>query len=237
MRALVYTIWYQLLIFFRLKEALFFMWMFPLLLFSVFGSLWSLGSPDYIAFLLTGVMGMVITNEGFYSIGGVVRDYYSNGLIKYLAKLPTNISVFFLGYLFSRFVSIAIISSLISILAFILFGFKISVDSFSFLLVGSFCGILTLGALGLCISFSGIKKNSTTPVMNIIGYFMLFTSDTFYPVSQINENIALLGKWLPLNCILELMRTGSTNWWLLLAYLLTPSIIFIYLFKRHQYSR
>lgn len=237
MRALCNTIGYQLLIFLRLKEALFFIWMFPVLLFAVFGSLWGFGNIEFIPFIFTGIMGMVITNEGFYSVGAVVKEYYANGLVRYLGKMPTNILVFFFGYMVSRFISLVIIATLLCGLAFVVFNYGVSLLEYARIVAGAFVGMLVLGSIGLCIAFSGVKRSSTNSIMSIVGYFMLFTSDAFYPVSAINEKIATLGNCLPLNGILEVMRTGSTDWWVPLLYFAVATAVFVLLFRRHEYSR
>lgn len=238
MKALCWTIGYQLVIFLRLKEALFFIWMFPVLLFAVFGSLWGFGNNEYIPFILTGVMGLVITNEGFYSVGAVVKDYYANGLVRYLGKMPTSILVFFFGYLLSRFVSLAVIATLLCALGFFMFDYGVSLLEYARIISGAFVGVVVLGSIGLSIAFSGIKRSSTTSIMSIVGYFMLFTSDAFYPVGAINEKMAILGNCLPLNGILQLMRTGHANyWWVLLIYFTASICLFVLLFRRHEYSR
>lgn len=237
MKALLSTIWYQLVIFFRLKEALFFIWMFPILLFAVFGSLWSWGNSGYIPFLLTGVLGLVITNEGFYAVGAVVKDYYASGLIRYLGKLPTSIIVFFIGYMVSRFISLIIIALLLSLLSFFVFNYCVSFGEFAHVVAGALVGVVTLGSIGLCISFSGVKRAGTNAIMSILGYFMLFTSDAFYPVSEINEKMAMLGDCMPLNGILRLMRMEQTTWWVLLLYFAVSMVVFVLLFRKHQYSR
>ena len=237
MRALLSTIWYQLVIFFRLKESLFFIWMFPLLLFAVFGSLWSWGNAGYVPFLLTGVLGLVITNEGFYAVGAVVRDYYTSGLIRYIGKLPAGIVVFFIGYAVSRFVSLIIISLLLCILSFLMFDYWVSLVDFAQIMIGAVVGVVILGSIGLCISFSGVKRSSTNAIMNILGYSMLFTSDAFYPVSEINKKMSVVGDCMPLNGILRLMRTGQTTWWLLLLYFVVSISVFVLLYRRHQYTR
>lgn len=237
MRALLSTIWYQLVIFFRLKESLFFIWMFPLLLFAVFGSLWSWVNAGYVPFLLTGVLGLVITNEGFYAVGAVVRDYYTSGLIRYIGKLPAGIVVFFIGYAVSRFVSLIIISLLLCILSFLMFDYWVSLVDFAQIMIGALVGVVILGSIGLCISFSGVKRSSTNAIMNILGYSMLFTSDAFYPVSEINKKMSVVGDCMPLNGILRLMRTGQTTWWLLLLYFVVSISVFVLLYRRHQYTR
>lgn len=237
MRALCKTVGYQFLIFLRLKEALFFIWMFPVLLFAVFGSLWGFGNIEYIPFILTGIMGMVITNEGFYSVGAVVKEYYANGLVRYLGKMPTSILVFFFGYMVSRFISLVIIATLLCGLAFVVFNYGVSLLEYARIVAGAFVGMLVLGSIGLCIAFSGVKRSSTNSIMSIVGYFMLFTSDAFYLVSATNEKVATLGNCLPLNGILEVMRKGGTNWWVPLLYFVVATTVFVLLFRRHEYSR
>ena len=234
MKTLLQSFYYQFIIFMRLKSALFFIWIFPLLLFVVFGLLWGF-SDEYIPFILSGVLGMTITSEGLYSIGPVIKTYYSSGLIKYINKMPCNISMFFLGYIMSRLVSILIITGLLCLTAYLVFGFVYTLPAFLYLLAGTILGLLIFGFIGLDLSFSGIKKLNNAGV-SLIGYFIIFTSNTFYSVRDLNDFLAHIGDAFPLNPILDLMR-GEAIDWKLLIWLIIPFLLFSILIRKLRFDR
>ena len=76
------SIKYQLLIYLRIKQAVFFSIAFPVFLFVIFGNIWGV-NEGYIPFLLSGIIGMTIASDGLFAVGPVIREYYTNGLIKY----------------------------------------------------------------------------------------------------------------------------------------------------------
>ena len=80
------SMYYQTLYYSRVKEALFFILVFPAFLFVVFGSLWGGFSEDYTARLLSGVIATSVLSDGIFSIGQLFKRYYSSGLIKVLKK-------------------------------------------------------------------------------------------------------------------------------------------------------
>lgn len=235
MKTLIKSFYYQFIIFMRLKSALFFIWVFPLLLFVIFGLLWGF-TEEYIPFILTGVLGMTITSEGLYSIGPVVKTYYSSGLIKYINKMPCNISMFFVGYILSRLVSIFIILALLCLTAFLVFDFAFTFQAFLYLLSGTVIGLLIFGFIGLDLSFSGIKKISSNASVSLIGYFIIFTSNTFYSVKDMNSFLGHIGDIFPLNPVLSLMRGESISW-TLIPWLVIPFCLFSYLIRRLRFDR
>ena len=51
------SIYYQFLIFLRIKQAVFFTVAFPIFLFVIFGSIWGQQHDEYVSFLLSGIIG------------------------------------------------------------------------------------------------------------------------------------------------------------------------------------
>ncbi|MFN8407020.1 MAG: hypothetical protein U0X71_06010 [Sphingobacteriaceae bacterium] len=43
--------------------------------------MWGTDNPDYIPFILSGIIGMTIASDGLFAIGPVVKEYYASGLI------------------------------------------------------------------------------------------------------------------------------------------------------------
>ena len=130
LRILFSSIYYQTLIFLRIKIAVFFTFIFPIILFVVFGNLWGGNGSEYFAFLLSGIIGMTVASDGLNAIGPVIKDYYSSGLLKYLRKLPFNIILHFLGLIISRVLSLIFIIILLCIIANLVFGHTVNISDF-----------------------------------------------------------------------------------------------------------
>lgn len=230
------SIYYQFLIFSRIKTAFFLLWIFPLFLLLIFGKLWGTDS-NYIPFLLTGIIGMTITSEGLYSIGPVVKQYYANGLIRYLKKLPVGVSVYFFSYILSRVVSQFIVVIVLCIASYIFFDCLIPADTILRIYIAIVMGLIIFAFLGLTLSSFSIKNIGSNGVISIIGYTIIFTSNTFYPVGQLSKTIEYIGNILPLNPILALMRGGEINWTNIALWLIIPTSLFVYRLNKLTFKR
>jgi ABC-2 type transport system permease protein len=90
--------------------------------------------------------------------------------------------------------------------------------------------------IGLCITYLGSRKNSNSSIINLINYFVLFSSDVFYPTSSFNKTIATIGNMLPLNPILTILR-GEGFRWELIFWVIIPIIVFLFMLKIIKFSR
>ena len=227
---------YQLLIFFRVKQGVFFAIVFPVFLFILFGKIWGNKNPEYIGMLLAGVIGMTIAGDGIFAIGPVIKNYYSEGLIKYLRKLPHNALVHFVGLILSRIIVLASIIPVLCLLAFLVFGYKVTLTGLLNYLSGMVVGLFIFSFLGLCFNFSGIKNQIDKGLSSLFYYIVLFTSDAFYPVSYFNEFLGFTGNLLPLNPVLSLLK-GDGFAISLLPWGIIPMLLFILLFRKVKFDR
>lgn len=233
---LLKSIYYQFRIFTRIKTAFFLLWIFPLFLLLIFGNLWGSDS-NYIPFILTGVVAMTITSDGLYSIGPVVKEYYANGLIRYLKKLPIGVPLYFLAYIISRVISQFIVVIILCISSYVFFGYNVSFNMILRIFIAIIIGLILFAFLGLTISSFSIKNLGSNGIISIIGYSIIFTSNTFYPVGQLSKSIEIIGNILPLNPILAIMRAESVDWINILLWLSISIICFIFRLKRIKFRR
>jgi hypothetical protein len=234
-KTLIYSTYYQLLIFTRLKQALFFTITFPVFLFIVFGSIWGAENEEYISFILSGLIGMTVMSDGLFAVGSVIKDYYDNGLIKYFRKLPFNILIHFSGLIISRVISLLFTVLLLCIASNLVFDYSVTFIEVRNFIFGIFIGLFLFSFLGLLITFSGIKENGKG-LINIVYFLILFTSDAFYPVSEFNALIGLFGNILPLNHILSILRGTGFN--ITIVFWVIFSVTgFYFLFNRIKFTR
>lgn len=236
LKIIFHSIYYQLLIFLRVKQAVFFTLVFPAFLFIIFGSIWGIDNPEYVFFLLSGVIGMTIASDGLFAIGPVVKEYYANGLIKYLRKLPFNILHHFIGLIISKIITLIFIVLVLCIASKIVFDYSVSIFNIANFIVGIFIGLFMFAFMGLAISFSGIKYGGGKGIINFFYFIVLFTSNAFYPAYAFNETVGIIGNTLPLNPILNLLR-GEGFDITIVFWLIIPVFIFYYLFNKVQVKR
>jgi len=235
-KILCHSVYFHLINYLRIKQAVFFSLAFPIFLFIVFGSIWGINQEEYVASLFTGVMGMTIASDGLFAIGPVIKEYYASGLIKYLRKLPMNILNYFIGLIISRIISLLVVLGLLSLVSKLVFNFSPSPEQITNLVAGIVVGLFLFAFLGLTISFSGIKNGSEKGLINFVFFGILFTSDSFYPVGQFNSMVGAIGNALPLNPILHVLR-GEERSLVVLLWLIIPIILFSLLFRRIKFAR
>lgn len=179
---------------------------------------------------------MTIASDGLFAIGPVIKEYYSNGLIKYLRKLPFNILLHFIGLIISRIISLIFIVLLLCVAAYLMFGYIVTSLEILNFIIGVFVGLFVFSFLGLVVAFSGIKQGADKGIINLIYFVILFTSNAFYPVGEFNKLIGYIGNILPLNQILSILRGDGVNY-LLGIWTLIPMLLFAFLFKKVKFKR
>jgi len=237
MKLLLVAVYYQLLIFLRIKQAVFFSLAFPIFLFVIFGSIWGGTNPDYIPFLLSGVLGMTIASEGLFVVGPVIKEYYANGLIKYFKKLPFNVLWHFIALITSRVIVFFVTLLLLVVVAKIVFACSVGVYQILHFALGALIGLFVFSFIGLCLAFFGIKYESTKGMTNFIYFILLFTSTAFYSIGSFNTLINTIGNILPLNPVLAILRNENPNVWIILLWTVLPISIFYYLFTKTEFKR
>lgn len=230
--------YYQMLIFTRLKQAVFFTLFFPIFLYVVFNALWGQTDESYAFYLLTGVISMLIASDGFFAIGPVVKQFYASGFIKYVKKMPVSVLTHFLALVLSRFAILAIEILFLVLLGTILFHVPMTAGGLLNILFGAIVGLSIFAFLGLSLSFLDLKSSGEKSITSILYFVMLFTSEAFYPSKMLNPMIGKIGDFLPMNGILSIMRPEvEQNWIVLLLWIIIPLVAFIVLFNRSKISR
>ena len=239
MTYLLATIYYQLLAYSRAKQAVFYTIAFPIMLFVIFSSLWGSSGEAYTGFLLTGVVGMTIASQGLFGFGPIIKMYYSTNLIKFIRNMPKSSMVHFLGLLISRIVIIFTSILLLFIVASVFFNYHVTIREAVRILLGSVLGILLFSSVGLVIAFWTKQDDGNRGIINLIYFTMIFTSETFYPVSTVNVFVDYWTVILPLTPLLELLR-GNAEMYNLLSlsgWIVVSTILFYFLFNRSSVNR
>lgn len=238
MSIFINTLYIQLLNFIRIKQAVFWSIVFPPFLFVVFSSLFSINDPSYVSFILVGIIGMIITSDGLFSVGSIIKQYYNNGTIRILRKMPINIVVYFSGILVSRLVIVWFSILIIYLCAFLLFSYLPTPSQLYRVFLACLIGIWTFSFIGLCFNFINIKLLSNEKsAINMVYFLLIFTSNAFYPVDMLNSKISTFANYLPLNPIYAIMRSESFSVIIILLWGIIPTILFYTFYKRLTITR
>ncbi|WP_112378582.1 ABC transporter permease [Flagellimonas maritima] len=242
MKSLLLSIKYSLKIYMRIKVALFFSIVFPVLLLVIFGSIWGITEPDYLFFLVSGITGMNLLSQGLYSTGTVIKQYYQQNTIRFLKSIPLNIFSYFLGLVFCR--AIVVIASIIilTLVSYFVFGYLLTASEFLSLLIGSIIGLVMFSFMGLLISFFGSfkpDKDSSKEIGNLVYFLMIFLCDTFFPISEINSVMGTISRFFPLTYLLNFFRNDNVLLSLLVMALFTGAFagLFFMMFRKRQVQR
>ena len=230
-----YNTYLDLLSFLRIKIAVFFSVIFPLMMFVIFSSIWGNESNDYVFFILTGIICMMTISEGLFSVGPVIRDYYSSGMFKYIKQLPLDISFFFNTFIVSRLIFFQFIVILLFLTAYFVYGVN-AFNNYLNIFFGSFIGFFLFSFLGLCVSFIS-RKSSGKTLSNIVYFTLIFVSDIFYSISYNGLIIKKINAFLPVNDILLLMRGKDYRLYVIIIWLFSLIFIFKLLFQNIRFNR
>lgn len=243
MKSFITSFKYTSKIFFRVKTALFFSMMFPVLLLIIFGSVFGGENSNYYYILLSGLVAMNVASVGLFSVAPVIISYHQSKSIKLLNVLPLNIVSYFLGLIANRVFMLWITIGVLAGLSTLFFGFVGDLLFYIRLLTGATLGVLFFSFIGLVLVLYNIRMNGSDSetyksFINIIFYIMLFMSDTFYPTSQMNPALEFVLSLNPLTYVLAFFREGDTIAFLILALgSLSFCLFFNQLFKKVSFAR
>ena len=234
-QALLYNTYLDSMAFIRVKIALFFSFVFPLMLFIIFCTIWGTANNSYIEFLLPGMIVLMAISEGLFSIGPVIKDYYSSGMIKLIKYLPVDVSMFFISFICSRLLFFLLSVALLLVSAKVFFDYNAMVI-YPRLLMGSVLSLLTFSLLGLCISFLGKKDNNRT-LSNFVFFILIFIGNLFYATAVESAVFRFFQNFLPTNHLVALMRGEAYNIVIIFGWLVFLAVLFRLLFIKIRYSR
>jgi ABC-2 type transport system permease protein len=196
----------ELLIFRRSREAAFFIFVFPLLLLVLLGSLYEgdIEGEPAANYLLVGILGYGAANTGFggLAISLVVRREY--GILKRIRSTPLPGWLYLASMLASNLIVYAIQSACVVALAVATYDADWPDRPLSLvaaLLVGAACFTgLGVGAAALIRSAEAVA-----PAVNVIVLPMAFLSGSFGPTSGYPDFLELLAEILPLRHFIDIV--------------------------------
>jgi ABC-2 type transport system permease protein len=205
-RLFAHQLRYEQLLFWRSREAAFFVFAFPLLLFVLLSSVYTgsyLGKPKAWA-VLAGILGYGAANTGFAGLALLLVARREMGFLKRVRSTPIPASV----YLGAVLVSMLIVF-ILQAAAVLLLGKVLKDTPFPHHPVSMFLAILlgaaAFAAMGLGLTSLIRSAEGSSAAVNFILLPMAFLSGGFGPTGHYSRVLRAIGDVLPLKYFVQLV--------------------------------
>jgi ABC-2 type transport system permease protein len=207
---------YEVRAYFRLGDTVFFTFLFPALMLTIFSTAFSestFGGPgNEVAaaqYYLPGMLAAGILLSGLQNLGVDIALERSDGTLKRLAGTPLPVTSYFLGKLGQALATGLLQAALLLALAAIVFGVDLPASPerwaiFAWVFV---LGVLTSAVLGIAISAVPRSGKSATAVIIPITLVLQFISGVYLPFSQLPEWLQHVASVFPLKWFAQGMRS------------------------------
>ena len=203
-------LWHQLrteqLVFWRSREAAFFIFIFPLLLFLLLGAVYHgryQGEPIKWA-VLAGLVSYGCANTAFAGLAIQLVIRREAGILKRIRSTPLPPRIYVIALLLSTLVVFALQAIALFILGRALYGTPIPRE-FGSLAVTLVLGAVVFAALGTATASVIRSAEGSSAVVNFILLPMAFLSGAFGPTTGYPEVLRAIGAVLPLTYFVKLV--------------------------------
>jgi ABC-2 type transport system permease protein len=205
---LIHQLAYEQRIFWRSREAAVFIFVFPLLLYLLLGSLYSgeIDGDPAVDVLLAGLFGYGAANTAFAGLAIILVGRREAGVLKRLRSTPLPPATYLAAVLLSTLVLFALQAVALLALGAVVFGASTPENPLGFagaivLGVGCFAG-LGVGAASLIRSADGVSA-----VVNVVVLPMAFLSGSFGPTDDYPAFLQAVSDVLPLTYFLDVVTS------------------------------
>jgi ABC-2 type transport system permease protein len=195
------------LVFWRSREAAFFIFLFPLLLFVLLGSVYSgriYGVPAAEA-LLAGLVGYGCANTAFAGLAIQLVIRRENGILKRLRATPLPPTTYVVSLLVSTLIVFALQTLALFLLGRSLYSTPFPSDWGSFV-AAIVIGAAVFAALGTAIASVIRSAEGSSAVVNAILLPMAFLTGSFGPTHHYPAFLRAIGDVLPLKYFIALVN-------------------------------
>jgi ABC-2 type transport system permease protein len=208
---------YQQLVFWRSREAALFIFLFPLLLYVLLGSVYTgkiYGVPAAEA-LLAGLIGYGCANTAFAGLGIQLVVRREAGILKRLRATPLSATTYIAAMLTSTLIVFTLQVVALFLLGSILHGtpFPHALGSLALAIV---IGAAVFAALGVAAASLIHSAEGSSAVLNFILLPMAFLTGAFGPTRHYPAFLRALGYVLPLKSFIDLINAvylrGQALW-------------------------
>ncbi len=213
-------IWYELRLYFRQGDSVFFTFLFPILMLSVFAVAFSTsgnlgagpdgkGGVSYAAFYVPGMVAAGMLLSGVQNLGVDIAGEKGDGTLKRLGGTPLPIFSYFMGKI--GMVLASSVAQVILLLLVARFAFDVVLPTepakwLTFAWVFLF-GVITSCVLGIALSALPRTGKSATAVVIPIVLLLQFISGVYLPFSQLPGWLQDVAGIFPLKWMAQGMRS------------------------------
>ncbi|RZS87090.1 ABC-2 type transport system permease protein [Motilibacter rhizosphaerae] len=198
--------------FFRDREAVVFIFTFPLILMFIFGSVFSGAIAPGVSFRQYFVAGMIasgLMTSGFQNLAISVPVERDNGTLKRLVGTPMPRSSYFIGKIALILATTVGQLTLLIVLGHLLFGLDLPSDGGRWV---TFVWLVLLGSAAMTmlgIAFSSIVRNgkSAPAVVSPVAIVLQFISGVFFQYDQLPSWMQHVAALFPLKWLTQGMRS------------------------------
>jgi ABC-2 type transport system permease protein len=195
------------LVFWRSKEAALFIFLFPLLLFVLLGSVYNgtiYGVPAPEA-LLAGLIGYGCANTAFAGLSIQLVLRRESGILKRLRATPLPASTYIAALLASTLVVFALQTIALFVIGRVLYGtpFPTAIGS---LVLAVVIGAAAFAAIGVAAASLIRSGDGSSAVVNFILLPMAFLTGSFGPTRHYPSFLRAIGDVLPLKYFIDIMN-------------------------------
>lgn len=210
---------YELKVYFRQGDSVFFTFLFPILMLSIFAVAFSnagnigqnpdgTGGISWAAFYLPGMVAAGMLLSGVQNLGVDIAGEKGDGTLKRLGGSPLPVISYFIGKIGMVMVSAVFQAILLLLVARFAFGVELPTDLDKWLLFAwvFLLGVLTSCVLGIAISALPRSGKSATAVVIPIVLLLQFISGVYLQFSMLPEWLQNVAAVFPLKWMAQGMR-------------------------------
>ncbi len=206
MRLFLHEVRAQQRVFWRSREAALFVFLFPLLLFMLLGSVYN-GKIDGVPaarVLLAGLIGYGCANTAFAGLAIQLVGRRETGILKRLRATPLPTGTYVAGTLTSTLLVFAIQTVALILLGKVAYGTPLPTAVGS-LIAAVIIGAVAFAALGVATAALIRSAEGSSAVVNFILLPMAFLTGAFGPTRRYPEALRIIGDVLPLKYFLDIV--------------------------------
>ncbi len=207
MRLFVHQLRAEQLQFWRSREAAIFIFVFPMLLFVLLGSVYNGEISGHPArdVLLAGMLGYGAANTAFAGLGISLVIRREGGLLKRIRSTPLPAATYLGAVLVSALLVFALQALLLFVLGRLLYGTHVP-EGLGWLALVLLGGAAAFAGLGLAAASLIRSAEGSSAAVNVILLPMAFLSGSFGPTRRYPGVLRAVGDVLPLRYLLELIN-------------------------------
>lgn len=209
---------YELRSYFRAPDAVFFTFLFPVVMLALFSVAFSSApdihagpdvSVDYATYYLPGLVATGILLSGTQALGVDIAGERSDGTLKRLGGTPLPVVSYFIGKIGMVLVTTIVQTALLLAVASVVFGVDLPTDGGAW---ARFSGIMLLGVATSCvlgIAVSALPREGRRATATIVPIVLVlqFISGVYLPFSQLPDWLQNVASVFPLRWMASGMRS------------------------------